>query len=172
MRYRAAGAVLGLLTTGVVSGCGADDSTCSSPPVTGTIRYISGSTPPPYHYEWTLQLDSDHATVTMSPGYNSTRTWTTQFVADPAVIQRACRQLAAVGQDRSDSVGGGRLFVELQGATGPQVRVKSLEREPVDWARAIIPDASWNEVEDPHQAWQQAEQDKKRPTPEPRPQPT
>lgn len=70
-----------------VAGCGQGAATPGKPVPTetdktmpadfaGEISYANGSVAPPYHYEWRVEFDARGATLTWTPGYEGTESWT------------------------------------------------------------------------------------------------
>ncbi|WP_204912917.1 hypothetical protein [Microlunatus spumicola] len=146
---------LALVGGGAATGCALVGDPCDAP-LTGTATYVSGSTPPPYHHEWTVRLDATSGTVTWSPGYGSTEAWSATFVPDPDRFARACRDL----RDRADeetAAGGGTLTVAWTGDSGRRTRLTTSDAQAAEVVRAAVPAPAWAEAQGAYERWQQAQ---------------
>lgn len=104
------------VTCGVVlSGCsGSSDPEPGSSAMTGTLRYETGSVPPPYHYELTLELADDEFTLVWS-GYDDEvgRTTGTPVDLDSAREILDGSGLLEGDDDTGDCTGGAQAEVDL-----------------------------------------------------------
>jgi hypothetical protein len=144
---------LALLAGGATGGCAFVADPCAGP-VTGTATYVSGSTPPPYHHEWTVRLEEASGTVTWSPGYGSSQAWTASFTPDADVVATACRALRDE-PDRETATGGGTLTVRWAGGSGRRTRLTTSDARAAELVRGAVPAPAWAEAAGAYERWQQ-----------------
>lgn len=155
MRCRVLLLSLVLLGGAATGGCALVGDGCAAP-VTGTATYVSSSTPPPYHYAWSVRLEESSGTVTYSPGYGATETWSATFIPDAAQVESACRRLRQES-DSDTAPGGGRLTVRWQGAGGRATKLKTSDSQAADLVRAAVPPDAWAQAQGGYERWQQAQ---------------
>ena len=153
MRCRVLLLSLALLAGGATTGCALVGDPCAAP-LTGTATYVSGSAPPPYHHEWTVLLEESSGTVTWSPGYGSTTSWTATFVPDAEAVAEACRALRGE-PDAETATGGGTLTVRWAGDGGRRTRLTTSDARVADLVRSAVPAPAWTEAEGAYERWQQ-----------------
>lgn len=149
------GLSLALLASTATSSCALVGDACSAP-VTGTATYVSGSTPPPYHHEWTVRLEESAGTVTYSPGYGACETWSVPFTPEAGQVGQACRQLRRE-RDRDTATGGGTLTVRWQGGGGRPTKLTTSDPRAVDLVRTAVPSAAWADAQAGYGRWQQTQ---------------
>jgi len=131
---------------------------------TGTIEltYRSGSTPPPYHYEWTLTVEGTKGSLAFRAGYSPDRTtWTESFDMPDGDATKVCAEIvdAVQSSDESqdDSVGGssGNSTIETsagtwsrQFASGPSITLQDA------MSTGYIPFDAWDAVHQKFQEYQ------------------
>jgi hypothetical protein len=155
MRCRVLLLCVALLGGASTTGCALVRDACA-PPVTGTATYVSGSTPPPYHHEWSVRLDASAGTVTYSPGYGSPESWSVAFSPDAERVASACRALRDQ-PDRATATGGGTLTVHWQGRSGRSIRLTTSDQQAADLVRSAVPPAAWAEAQGAYERWQQTQ---------------
>jgi hypothetical protein len=139
------------LAAGPTAGCALVGDPCEAP-VTGSATYVSGSTPPPWHHEWTVRLEGSAGTVTWTPGYGSPEAWSVAFVPDPGAVSAACRELRDA-PDAETPPGGGTLTVRWRGAGGRTTGVTTSDAGPADVVRGAVPAAAWAEAQTAYERW-------------------
>lgn len=154
MRCRTLLLCVALLGAGATGGCSSTDA-CAGP-VTGTATYASGSTPPPYHVEWTVSLEASSGTVTFSPGYGSPLSWSAEFTPDTAQVAAACRRLRALPDSRTP-IGGGTLTVRWRGRGGRTTSLRTADQQAPALVRAAVPASAWAQAEGGYERWQQTQ---------------
>lgn len=97
-------------------------------------EWYEGSMPPPYHYEYTLQVAADGAgTLTMIPDYpgEGVPVWTETFTVEPAALDALYRQLVEAGafttnwREEDDPPVGGSYATATLTADGETVAIPS-----------------------------------------------
>jgi hypothetical protein len=96
--------------------------------------WYEGSLPPPYHYEYSIEIGADGAgTVEMVPNYPSedVPVWTETFTVGPEALDAVYRQLAEHGafttrwREEEDPPVGGSHFATTLTANGETVTIPS-----------------------------------------------
>jgi hypothetical protein len=144
--------LVGGLTGG---GCASVGDPCAAL-VAGTATYVSGSTPPPYHVEWTVRLEDSTGTVTFSPGYGSHLSWSATFTPEDASVTESCRRLRRLS-GTATATGGGTLTVRWQGVGGRPTRLTSADPLAADLVRTAVPAAAWSQARGGYERWQQSQ---------------
>ena len=155
MRCRVLLLSLTLVGGAAAGGCALVGDPCQAP-VTGTATYVSGSTPPPYHHEWSVRLEESSGTVTYSPGYGFTETWSATFTPDATQVAGACRRLRQES-DSDTAPGGGTLTVRWQGGGGRATKLKTTDAQAADLVRDGVPPDAWAQAQGGYERWQQTQ---------------
>lgn len=144
-----------LTASSTLNGCSALRDPCAAP-VTGTATYVSGSVPPPYHYEWTVRLEASSGTVTYSPGYGSSESWSQTFTPDADQVARVCRQVRREADSETPS-GGGTLTVAWRGDSGRSTKLETSDEQAADVVRSAVPAGAWLDAQSAYEHWQQTQ---------------
>src|SRR4051794_17672243 len=146
---------LALLAGAGTGGCALAGDPCAAP-ITGTATYVSGSTPPPYHGEWTVRLEEAAGTLTFSPGYGSPLARSGTFVARGEPAGAACRR-PRHDRDGDTPTGGGTLTVRWRADSGRSTRLVTSDQQAVAVVRTAVPATAWEQAEGAYEVWQQTQ---------------
>ncbi|MFV9507170.1 MAG: hypothetical protein AB4911_21680 [Oscillochloridaceae bacterium umkhey_bin13] len=87
----------------LLAGCGSSASQGAPNDLLITYQWRDGTVPPPYHYQYTIQIQADgQGTIVMIPGYSAddAPTWTEPFTLSQAELDQLYATMVAQGLHR------------------------------------------------------------------------
>jgi hypothetical protein len=144
-------------------------------PADFSVRYdwYEGSLPPPYHYEYSISVDSSGAgVVEMVPDYPSedVPVFTETFTVEPAALEALFDQLVEHGaftvqwREEDDPPVGGSYASTTLTANGETIEIPGFvvpdqaaaQSDIADAVTALVPQAIWDELEAQRQQYVEA----------------
>jgi hypothetical protein len=134
----------------------------------GTLTYRNGTVPPPYHYEWTLEVTGTDAVIRWRPGYDdSVEPWVTTVPLGAAGREKLYAGLRNAGafsdfDDETDEglAGGstGRIMFTVaerkyESSLGHNKDSGRLLGDLHDAVTAAIPESVWQEFDRKQTEW-------------------
>lgn len=164
--------VLTMMLVVTLVGCGATVPEQRPADFALTYNWIAGSMPPPYHYEYTIDIAADGGgTIKFQPDYSDELVWTETFTLTPTQLDDLYAMLRDHGvfstswraQD-NPPVGGSHEQMSIS-ANGTTTRVPffpadgEVALQPVYAAiNDLVPTATWDKLKAQHKQYQEQRQ--------------